>query len=557
MKDVLTQFSPWLNSVDGRAALQRRAALAEAVLTEPGTATLYQLGWELALLALAEAHGLASQTAAWRSARGIFFTARDQSADINGGLMAANFDPPWRADLCTADIGAALALALSFSPTLRAGEAEWAALIREKCLAPIVADWLDDRTRIHSLDSMGHNWWAVIVSGAGIMAELLGDETLAASIAEKLPQWFKYPGNEWWRKLPNFGANGDYLEGCAYAEYGLGAQIIFSRVRPAFRWIPDGLDLAQARGLSDWLQRWLCKTPDGWSIQRCGDVNMTHGYHLQAAVWHSLGAAIGDQNLLALAHQVKPEPENLFDFLCWEPAPALADADVSLPSGLRVFPVSGMAFDRGERTALTVRAGEHQNHNHHDAGSFVFQQDGVTWLDDSGSCVYSRPDYLDYFVTPLAHNVTFVPALRPPHRRAFTECLPASARFLSAANNDWLTTLCADTGILSGGALARSHRWFLRLGDDAVLVWDDLAAYTPQVFHSLLHTYCELSGLATAAPVLEQDGRRLALHFFADANTEFSHAVIDKGGQPPHTIIEMADCRSRARETRTGHWRRH
>ena len=61
--------------------------------------------------------------------------------------------------------------------------------------------------RIHSFDSMGHNWWGVCVAGGGLCSlALLGDEPRAPewidAVDAGLVQWFNYSGNVLHNRMP-------------------------------------------------------------------------------------------------------------------------------------------------------------------------------------------------------------------------------------------------------------------------------------------------------------------------------------------------------------------
>ncbi|MBR5742938.1 MAG: hypothetical protein IKX85_03975, partial [Clostridia bacterium] len=72
---------------------------------------------------------------------------------------------PWHSDLCST--GTALAAATVFDLIHDALTPEEADLIArgifEKGVLPAFSDWVLPETRIHALDSMGHNWWAVCI----------------------------------------------------------------------------------------------------------------------------------------------------------------------------------------------------------------------------------------------------------------------------------------------------------------------------------------------------------------------------------------------------------
>jgi|GEM_PF-2354222 len=400
--------------------------------------------------------------------------------------------PHWKSDLLTAHIGVALAVAIRFDEGRRLRTKPLRSFLRTRCLDPIREEWLDHETRLHSLDTMGHNWWSVLVGAAGIIAALTGDDEHAALAASGLRAWARYPGSDLWRKRPTFGEKGDFVESFHYAHYGLFHPIVFSRLYSGYPLIPDLLDAPRFRSLASWFRRSVLPLQDGgWGRQRFGDIQFFDGD--LACVWQELARQGGDPGLMRVIQTLKPAPTNLLDLLCWDDHLPEPFPEASPPSP-EIHDNSGVAFVESEDLRLTVRAGELWGHNHLDAGSYIFHQDGLTWIDDSGACEYGRADYLDYYVRAEAHNVAYVPQLTPPIPRAWYEGTSRTARHILAAKDGPLQLLCSDTGILSGDALSRSLRWFFVLGHDAVLVWDDLAAYQPQRFSYLLHTMATPSG---------------------------------------------------------------
>ena len=90
--------------------------------------------------------------------------------------------PPWFSELDTAKFSFGYAtgydaLYAFLSDTDRKTIAD--AMVRLSVL-PTLNDWVIPGRRIHSFDSMGHNWWGVCVAGAGLCAlALLGDDSRA------------------------------------------------------------------------------------------------------------------------------------------------------------------------------------------------------------------------------------------------------------------------------------------------------------------------------------------------------------------------------------------
>lgn len=537
----------WLQTKAGSEALRARSATASAALlnsdlsrriveahrqtlrTRKAIRTLDPLLRaaleEMQILALAGAHGLPVSPAAWKIADAIVsLVLRMDSLSCQGRFAR----PAWKADLSTADLGVALAfLAVTPSP-LADRHGDISAFLRTRCWEPSAGEWLADRTRIHSLDSMGHNWWSVIVGGAGIVAALLGWKTEAARALKGLADWFRYPGNIMWRKHPNFGPEGDFVEGFLYCDYALIHPLILGALT-GVSVVPDWLDQRQCDGLASWYRRGFLTTRKGYWPRRFGDTGI--GFLPQANVWHTLAGWAGDHQLLDLAHQMVPLPRHPLDFLFWRKN--LSGSRVRKPEP-KIFPTSGYAFLGGKRLSVSVRAGEFWNHNHLDAGSFILAQDDSVWVDDAGTCPYSSPDYISYYSSPGSHNVAYSPALVPPMTGTKELGLDLGGKFLAHAQLDDVEFLHVDTRVLSGGSLLRSRRTFLLLDADLTIVWDDLEARQPERFESLLHTTQSAKRL-TDHRVRLQDGAtsRCGVFCFSDGGLSLSIQPAKMGAQAP------------------------
>jgi oligo-alginate lyase len=87
-------------------------------------------------------------------------------------------DPPWHSSLGSGAACAAFGVAFDsvydlLSPAERTAVA---ARLATEGILPVLDDWVLGGKRIHSLDTMGHNWWSAIVFGAGIGAMAILDE---------------------------------------------------------------------------------------------------------------------------------------------------------------------------------------------------------------------------------------------------------------------------------------------------------------------------------------------------------------------------------------------
>lgn len=437
---------------------------------------------EIQILALAYHQGLTVPAEAWTvsdTILGDVLTLKTLTCQGRGAV------PAWKADLSSADLGVALAVIASLHSPLSHRKADLADFLREKCWTPAVADWLSPSTRLHSLDSMGHNWWSVIVGGAGVVAALLGWKPEARQAAEALTSWFRYPGNRSVRKHPNFGPEGDFLEGFGYCDYALIHPFTLAILLPDFPVVPQWLDAAQCRGLAAWYRQAFVRTHDGLWPKRFGDTS--NHYKPRPCVWHTLATFARDPHLLTLAHELVSRPVWTLDFLLWHPTAGKPTLHPP-PASPRIFPTSGCAFLGPPGLSVSVRAGEFWNHNHLDAGSFIMAQKGSVWIDDAGTCPYGSPRYISHYSSPSAHNVTWAPARVPEIADAKELGLDLRGEFVLTGTVPGLDFIQVDTRLLSGGCLPRSRRNFFVLGEEALVIWDDLESRQPERFETLLHT---------------------------------------------------------------------
>jgi hypothetical protein len=111
-------------------------------------------------------------------------------------------------------------------------------------ILPTLDDWVLPENRIHALDSMGHNWWSVCVSMAGVCClALLGDDERAPDwvdrVSRGLALWFSFQGSVLQNKPRNFDRRGAFYEGINHANYALSEylryRLAYSNVLPSRR----------------------------------------------------------------------------------------------------------------------------------------------------------------------------------------------------------------------------------------------------------------------------------------------------------------------------------
>ena len=253
-------------------------------------------------------------------------------------------NPPWNSELATGAfcLGAAAGYDalhdfLSVEERKRIAEA-----IARLGILPTLDDWVLPERRIHALDSMGHNWWSVCVSMAGVAAvALLGDD-------ERAPEWVERVG--------------DFFTHTLYP-----ASSSFFTVNFGDEWSPErpvqSMRLLLANGLSSDATRWYVKRRDA-----------------------------GSSDPISLLY-----PANTGSIT----SPALPTSVIYPATGWAML----RSAWEDDATLLAVKSGTFWNHAHADAGSFMLFHAGRPLLIDSGPCDYSRPEYRSYYMQSRAHNV--------------------------------------------------------------------------------------------------------------------------------------------------------
>ncbi len=308
---------------------------------------------------------------------------------------------PWHSELNTArfcvGMGAGYdALYNYLSSSDRQTIAE--ALVR-KGILPSFEDWVSPETRIHALDSMGHNWWAVCVSSAGIAAlSLLGDDKRAPDwidqVDRSMTAWFGYRGNVLQNKSITFDAAGAFYESVNYARYALFEYLRYrlahANVLPHEKQ-PEYPPLSKACGF-------FCQTfyPSSVApltvnfgdssihllvsdtvrlLNECGFGSTAAGWYLSKA--RSASEALDPLELLTR----KTIPTSSSPHL-----------PLSVLYGQIGWSVLRSSWN-DDATMLAVKSGFTWNHAHADAGSFILFHAGVPLLIDSGTCSYGNPAY--------------------------------------------------------------------------------------------------------------------------------------------------------------------
>ncbi|MDD4849233.1 MAG: heparinase II/III family protein [Gemmiger sp.] len=409
----------------------------------------------------------------------------------NSWCVQGNFDG-WKSDLWTADIGMYLSCVYELLQDELSEEKKdsYRKFLYEKSFCPIYEEWVSPESHEHCLDTMGHNWWSVCVSAAGIVlllqdpAAIEGYDEKLGNVLHALNAWFGYAGNCFLNKRPNFGPDGDYLEYLGYLSYALENLSVLQCV-------------LESRGMGTRLQAdaYLEKLPD---------------FILQNIVWENgtpAGANLGDSglrntcmsaliylckrykrgDLLGILQQIRPCPATVFELAHYPDAKM--PTEIRLPQ-LALYRLSGQAVLRTGHTkqdmVLVVKTGDSWNHNHLDSGTFELCNHGVKYITDSGRCSYLNPLYRGYYIQPKAHSVVLLDgegewAKTNYEGTKFPGGFPASL-----CEPEYRYVLADCTGAYAP-LYQRFYRSFFML-DEFVFLIDDVQTYRDGVLESRFHT---------------------------------------------------------------------
>ena len=459
-------------------------------------------------------------------------------------------ETPWKSELNTAHILENFAFAWDcIYDTLTQDDKK---IISDGMLSngilPLMEDWVLPGTRVHALDSMGHNWWAVCVglAGVGICAiyEYIpqADEWLR-QINDALQGFIDYGGELLLNKTPNFDDKGLFYESQGYANYGIGEtahfQYVYSRCFGHFvSYAPDMMQV-MTRAFNSFAYP-ISNAANPYAFANFGDSGY-FGTHIQMPLYFTLmnDGSINEADAFILREIYKmsrsrAKEMTALDFVYYDKLWNDNTADLSdLPLNA-VHENGGCAVLRSswEKDGLffAVRCGYTWNHAHEDGGSFILYDKGVPLLTDSGAYQYGNPMHRGYNLSARGHNVVIANGTGQ-----FSENLYRGTKYPGTLShfmeNDWCAYLLADaTGPLCD-RYQRNYRSFIRLYGDCFLILDEIRTYQPSTFEWLLHY---------AGDVQINDGGREIIVVNGEARAKISSIF------PSHIAVEKKDVYSTA-----------
>jgi len=410
------------------------------------------------------------------------------------GVVFSTWVPPWHSALETAGFCKAMATGYDcFYNDLSVKERKVIAdaLVRSG-VQPLVDDWLNPHTHIHALDSMGHNWWCVCASGAGIGALALIDdypqaERWARYVYEALKLWFDYSGNVLQNKPRNFGVEGGYYEGISYLNYSL--QYFFYFIDAYMRVFGDleALNIPQLRDVPVFYLLSLYPGNDGSLSVNFGDSGLRAVAHPEVAVFYA--SKFKSKHMQWYYQTVHVYPKTVHEFLWFDDC-----LKAKLPYDLKPsksFEDIGWTIVRSGWTdrdfLLSVKSGATWNHAHADAGTFILYAYGEPLIIDSGKCDYSHRLYREYYTESHAHNIILFNG-----RGQDTDDVYRGSKFPGRIpvflDSECYKYLYADATGPYAPILKRNHRHFIIFPRYVIVIDDLLSNYREKgTYEWLLH----------------------------------------------------------------------
>lgn len=407
----------------------------------------------------------------------------------------AHRDPPWHSELNTARFcyGYAVGYDSIYNFLSEQERKIIAGSMVRLGIKPTLDDWILGEKRIHALDSMGHNWWSVCVSMAGLAAlSLLDDVPEAADwvqdVSQAFPDFFNYQGNVLQNKTANFDEKGAFYESVSYADYALREYLLFRLAYTNVFGKSSAPDIPLLKKVGDFFIHTCYPASDDMMSVNFGDSSLhstgartirmllANGYDAPEYHWYLSRTDSGLSDPVGLIYyELNPREYLPNDF-----TKSMLYQDI----GWAILRSSW----RDDSTMLAIKSGFAWNHAHPDAGSFILFHKGKPLIIDSGNCSYSRREYTSYYRQSKAHNVILIDG----HGQNPEDCgngdrgTVTPGRIHRLIDTAGLRYVFADATGPTSWKFSRNYRHFLWLGN-AILIFDDVRTHGPGKFEWLLH----------------------------------------------------------------------
>jgi hypothetical protein len=407
--------------------------------------------------------------------------------------------PVWTADLGLAHKAylSAIAFDVVYNDLSSSERKEIANGLKRLALDPCLGDWVLEPARIHSLNSMGHNWWTSCACMGGILALSLQNELPEAIegaevLNEVLPEWFSFAGDVLQQKPKSFDEAGGMYESLNYANFGIQEALQFRLAWKNMNPEKPQPEIPELKRVPDYFMQ-VCYPRTGILYNlNFGDSHKNVAAESSMMLLYALG--IKSDDMLWYINQVE-QGQHRDGYFINRPMGFLYTPDLRKAPALPEAKKSQLYADFGwatmrtswekDATMLAVKCGHTWNHSHADANSFILFHKGVDIIKDGGNCWYPNPAYRNYFFQSQAHNVVLFNGKGQPREQQYHgSTLRGYLHYLMDAGN-MRYILANGTGPYSDN-FSRNFRHFLWM-DNVIYLIDDLKTHDIGQFEWLWH----------------------------------------------------------------------
>ena len=436
---------------------------------------------------------------------------------------------PWHSDLCSTATTLALAKIYDFifdylTPDERKTVSQG---ILEKGVYAALGDWVFPETRIHAVDSMGHNWWSVCISEAASAFLALSDfveedkkKQILGQVDKALADYLTYPGNRLFNKIGNFDEQGFFYESINYNNFGTGNLLHYMWCSERYYGRNEVLRNAVPKDLCDAMMKFSYPcTRDGklfYEFLNFGD--HSPGTEIDYLAKTSILTGIDSSAMRACASTYD---NSLWDEIRGEYRPQELKGNTDyLPKN--AFYSSGYAISRSsweaDATLLAIKSGYCWNHSHNDSGSFIIFHKGKPIFLDSGRCDYDSPFYHAYYCQDSAHSVLRVGGQGRRDEELYRgTCFPGSLSD-HFESKDFLFVQADSTGPMAH-LCSRMYRNFLWFDTRILVIFDDVYCHSENTVEFTLHYEGEYETVSGKVDFSNGDCRAELISHFPEGMT--------------------------------------
>ena len=404
---------------------------------------------------------------------------------------------PWHSDLCSTSTTLELAKIydIIFDYLTDAERREISEEILRKGVYAALGDWAFPETRIHAIDSMGHNWWSVCISEAAAaflaLSDFVPDERkkeVIDCVNKSLADYLTYPGNRLFNKLGNFDDQGLFYESVGYNNFGTGSLLMYLWCSERYFGRNETIRAAIPEGLCDAVMKFSypCTQNEKTFYEFLNFGDHSPGTEIDYMAKYCVLNGIATPAMKACAATYG---NDLWDEIAdsYHPQELKGSLDY-LPKN--VLYSSGYAVSRSswdsDATLFAVKSGFCWNHSHNDSGSFVIHHKGKPFFVDGGRCDYDSPLYHAYYCQDAAHSV-----LRIGGKGRRDEELYRGTKFrgelTDSYENGELFFVQADSTGPMAHLCSRMYRNFIWIDNRILVIFDDIYCHEENTAQFTLH----------------------------------------------------------------------